>query len=58
MFLMQGAKVTEHRNMMMPVLGLVPCAQGLAGAFAWGVGDPFGIICTGSDNGRSYAITT
>ena len=40
-----------------PVLGLVPCAQGvIAGAFAWG--DPFGMICTGSSHYRSYAVTT
>ena len=25
------------------VLGLVPCARGLAGAFVWGIGDPFGM---------------
>ena len=32
--------------------------RGLAGAFAWGIGDPFGMICTGSKNYRTYAVTT
>ena len=37
---MQGAK---EQRITLPVLGLVPCVRGLAGAFAWGFGDPFGM---------------
>ena len=36
----------EERYFFVPqltVLGLVPCARGLAGAFVWGIGDPFGM---------------
>ena len=32
--------------------------QGLAGVFVCGFGDPFGMNCTGSNNDRSYAVTT
>ena len=31
-----------------PVVGMVAQCQGLAGAFVWGIGDPFGMFCTGS----------
>ena len=34
-----------------------PVKSGLAGAFAWGIRDPFGMKCTGSDHDRSYAVT-
>ena len=27
---------------------MVAQCQGLAGAFVWGIGDPFGMFCTGS----------
>ena len=27
---------------VLPVFGLVPWDKGLAGAFMWGIGDPFG----------------
>ena len=52
-----GSHVTEHPNTL-PVLGLVPCVRGLARAFAWGRGDPFGKNCTSSNYDRSYAVTT
>ena len=31
---------------------------GLAGAFVWGIGDPFRKNCTGSKNDRTHAVTT
>ena len=31
---------------------------GLAGALAWGIGDPFRMNFTGSKNNRTYAVTT
>ena len=40
------------------LLGWSPCARELAGAFVWGKGDPFGMFCTGSKSGRTYAVTT
>ena len=38
-------------------LGLVPCAQGLARAFAWNMCGSFKKICSGSNHCRSYAVT-
>ena len=55
--LMQG---TEYQNIdtSLQFSGWCPMFRGLAGAFAWGIGDPFGMICTGSKNYRTYAVTT
>ena len=51
--LMQG---TGYQNIdtSLQFSGWCPMFRGLAGAFAWGTGDPFGMICTGS---RTIGLT-
>ena len=55
--LMQG---TEDQNIEAPLQfsGWCPMFRGLAGALAWGIGDPFRMNFTGSKNNRTYAVTT
>ena len=52
-----GNREPELRHVT-PVLWIVPSVQGLAGALAWSIGDPFRMNFTGSKNNRTYAVTT
>ena len=55
-------KGTEDQNIetSLQFLGWCPVFRrgGLAGALAWGIGDPFRMNFTGSKNNRTYAVTT
>ena len=40
------------------LLGWSPSARGWLEPLCGGIGDPFGMFCTGSKRGRTYAVTT
>ena len=55
--LMQGSE-DQNMDKWRQFSGWCPVFWGLAGAFAWGVGDSFRKICTSPIEYRSCAVTT
>ena len=58
--LVASVQGTENQNIdtSLQFSGWCPVFKRLAGAFAWGFGDPFRMNFTGSKNNRTYAVTT
>ena len=54
---MQGTE-DQNNETSLQFLGWRPVFRGLAGAFAWGIGDPFRMNFTSSKNNWTYAVTT